>query len=312
MNATTISSQRSLLLEHFNSITAENEMKFERLHPAKDRYTFEQADRLVGFAREHGMKMRGHTLVWHNQTPSWVFQDGNGMAAGREHLLSRMKQHIQTVVSRYSDDIYCWDVVNEVIADEGSEPLRKSPWLDIVGPDFIDKAFEFAHEADPKAQLFYNDYNECSPEKRERIYSLVRGLMDRGVPIHGVGLQGHWKLYGPTLDSIRAAIERYAELGLKLQITELDISVYEHEDRRTDLKAPTAEMIAMQEERYESIFRLFREYKDVITGVTFWGAADDYTWLDNFPVKGRKNWPFLFDEQQRPKRAFDKVIGTGS
>ncbi|MBO9600372.1 MAG: endo-1,4-beta-xylanase, partial [Cohnella sp.] len=220
VNATTISSQRSLLLEHFNSITAENEMKFERLHPEEDRYTFEAADRLAGFAREHGMRMRGHTLVWHNQTPAWVFQDAGGTTVSKERLLSRMKEHIDTVVSRYRNDIYCWDVVNEAIADEGPEPLRQSPWLEIAGPGFIDKAFEFAHEADPTAQLFYNDYNECFPEKRERIYSLVRGLLDRGVPIHGVGLQGHWNLYGPTLDTIRASIERYAELGLKLQLTE--------------------------------------------------------------------------------------------
>lgn len=309
VNAETIHTQRELLAKHFGSVTAENEMKFENVHPSEDVYTFEAADRIAAFAREHGMKLRGHTLVWHNQTPAWMFQDDSGRPVDKMKLLARMKLHIEKVVGRYKDDIYCWDVVNEAVSDEGPETLRRSPWLDIAGPDFIAKAFEYAHEADPKALLFYNDYNEINEGKRERIYALVRSLVERGVPIHGIGLQAHWSLRSPAADDIRAAIERYAELGLKLQITEMDLSVFDWEDRRADLKQPTPEMLSLQAERYETVFRIFREYREVITGVTFWGAADDYTWLDDFPVKGRKNWPFLFDEAHRPKPAFARVIG---
>lgn len=306
----TIVTQGSLLAYHFNSLTAENVMKFESLHPQEDVYSFEDADVIAAFAKEQGMALRGHTLVWHNQTPDWLFEDGRGGLVPRDVLFARLQEHIQTVVGRYKDVIYSWDVVNEVISDDAGDEnafLRPSKWLDIAGEDFIAKAFEFAHEADTQALLFYNDYNESHPHKRERIYRLVRSLLDQGVPIHGVGLQAHWNLYDPSLDDIRAAIERYAQLGLQLQLTELDVSVFRFEDRRTDLAHPTQEMLKLQAIRYESIFRVLHEYREHISAVTFWGAADDYTWLDDFPVRGRKNWPFLFDETQRPKEAYQRV-----
>ncbi|WP_314002972.1 endo-1,4-beta-xylanase [uncultured Paenibacillus sp.] len=308
VNPRTIRSQRELLAYHFNSLTPENEMKFESLHPAEDRYTFEQADEIADFAASNGKKLRGHTLVWHNQTTDWLFQDGKGGTVDAETLLARMKSHIHTVMKRYKDRIYAWDVVNEVIADEGPELLRRSKWLDIAGEGFIAKAFEYAHEADPNAELYYNDYNESHSAKREKIYTLVKGLIDRDVPIHGVGLQAHWNIHQPGLDEIRAAIERYASLGLQLQITELDVSVFDHEDRRTDLTEPSERMKDLLAERYGRFFELFREYRQHVAAVTFWGAADDYTWLDDFPVKGRKNWPLLFDERHRPKEAFWRVV----
>ncbi|MEK5059112.1 1,4-beta-xylanase [Paenibacillus sp. FSL H7-0326] len=312
VNPRTIESQRSLLKYHFNSLTAENEMKFSSVHPQEDLYTFENADIIAAFAREQGMALRGHTLVWHNQTPDWLFENESGGLVESDVLMERLRSHIQTVVGRYKDVIYCWDVVNEVISDDEKDEsayLRSSRWLDIAGESFIAKAFEFAHEADPKALLFYNDYNESNPHKRERIYRLVRSLLDQGVPIHGIGLQAHWNLYAPSLDDIRSAIERYAQLGLQLQLTELDVSVFRFEDRRTDLVHPTKDMLELQAERYESIFRLLHEYREHISAVTFWGAADNYTWLDDFPVQGRKNWPFLFDEKQRPKEAYQRVAG---
>ncbi|SFF08248.1 endo-1,4-beta-xylanase [Paenibacillus catalpae] len=309
VNSRTIVSQSALLQQHYNSLTAENEMKFESLHPKEHLYTFEQADRIAGFARENGMKLRGHTLVWHNQTPEWVFEDGNGGLAGRDLLLARMKSHIETVVQRYKDTIYCWDVVNEAVTDAGEETLRPSKWLNGIGEDYIEQAFRFAHEADPNALLFYNDYNECNPGKREKIYSLVKSLLENGAPVHGIGLQAHWNLFDPSMDLIREAIERYASLGFKLQVTEMDVSMFAFDDRRTDLAAPSAEMMRLQEERYKQFFELFREYKEVLTSVTFWGAADDYTWLDHFPVRGRKNWPLLFDTEQRPKEVVKEIIG---
>ncbi|PZD94480.1 1,4-beta-xylanase [Paenibacillus sambharensis] len=307
VNLKTIESQQGVLSRHYNSITAENDMKFERLQPEEGRYTFEAADRIAAFADEHSMKLRGHTLVWHNQTPQWVFEGRDGQPADRELLLSRMKSHIDTVVGRYKGRAYAWDVVNEVIEDKSDIWLRSSPWLDIAGEDFIAEAFRYAHEADPAAILFYNDYNESDPVKRDKIIRLLRSLKEKDVPVHGMGMQGHWNLNGPGLDEIRAAIEGYASLGLQVQITELDISVFDFEDRRTDLVRPTAEMEEKQAERYDAVFRMLREYRDVITAVTFWGAADDYTWLDDFPVRGRKNWPFVFDEKHEPKPSFQRI-----
>ena len=307
VNPVTIESQKQLLISHVNSLTAENHMKFEHLQPEEGRFTFDIADRIVDFARSHHMAVRGHTLVWHNQTPDWVFQDGQGHFISRDVLLERMKSHISAVVRRYKGKVYCWDVVNEAVADEGSEWLRSSKWRQIIGDDFIEQAFLCAHEADPDALLFYNDYNECFPKKREKIYTLVKSLRDKGIPIHGIGMQAHWSLTRPSLDEIRAAIERYASLDVVLHITELDVSMFEFHDHRKDLAAPTNEMIERQAERYEQIFTLFKEYRDVIESVTFWGMADDYTGLDYFPVQGRKNWPFLFDEQHEPKSAFWRV-----
>lgn len=312
VNPRTIIRAGDLIAKHYNSLTAENEMKFASLHPAEETYTFEEADKIAAFAREHGKKMRGHTLVWHNQTTDWLFQEADGGPVNRDKLFDRLKSHIDTVVKRYKEDIYAWDVVNEVIADEGPDLLRPSKWLDIAGPGFIAKAFEYAHEADPKAQLFYNDYNESNPLKRDKIYSLVKSLLEQDVPVHGIGLQAHWNLYSPGLDEIRAAIEKYASLGLRLQLTELDVSMFRHDDLRKDLVRPAGEMLEQQEKRYEELFNLLAEYRNHIDAVTFWGAADDYTWLSDFPVRGRKNWPLLFDESHEPKGSFWRVIKQSS
>ncbi|MFD3259104.1 endo-1,4-beta-xylanase [Paenibacillus lentus] len=312
VNPLTIRTQEELLAYHFNSITAENEMKFASLQPEEGVYAFDEADRLAAFAREHGMVMRGHTLVWHNQSTGWLFEDKQGNPIDKATLLERMKSHIHTVVGRYKDDIYAWDVVNEVIEDEGDGLLRRSKWLDIAGPEFIARAFEYAHEADPHAVLFYNDYNESHPAKRDKIYTLVKSLLEQDVPIHGIGLQAHWNVYDPSLDEIRAALEKYASLGLQLQLTELDMSMFRFDDKRTDLTEPSAELLELQAERYDRIFKLLKEYRNEITSVTFWGAADDYTWLDDFPIRGRKNWPFLFDGLHRPKPAFYRLTELAS
>ncbi|KAA9005335.1 endo-1,4-beta-xylanase [Paenibacillus spiritus] len=302
-----LEAQGDFIAGHFSSVTAENEMKPEEIHPEEERYDFAAADRIIDWAGKNGIAVRGHTLVWHNQVPAWMFLEKDGTPVARERLLERMREHIRTVVGRYKGRAYAWDVVNEAVDDKTDRALRPSPWLDIIGPDFIQAAFEAAHEADPEALLFYNDYNETDPVKREKIYELLRSLLEQGAPIHGVGLQAHWNIYEPSLAEIREAIERYASLGLRLHITELDLSMYRFEDRRNDLDFPSVEMMSLQRQRYEEIFGLFREYADVIDSVTFWGVADDYTWLDYFPVRGRKNWPFLFDEKLRPKASFWSV-----
>ncbi|WP_257009779.1 endo-1,4-beta-xylanase [Evansella halocellulosilytica] len=307
VNQQTLQTEQNLIKKHFNSLTAENEMKFEHLQPAEGQFSFEYADKLVSFANDNGKKVRGHTLVWHNQTSDWLFTDSAGKTIDRETLLARMENHIGTVVRRYKEEVYCWDVVNEAVADHSQALLRDSNWLSIIGEDFIEKAFHFAHSANPEALLFYNDYNESDPDKSDKIFQLVCSLVEREVPIHGVGLQAHWNLYKPSYDEIRKAIEKYASLGLQLHITEMDVSAFEWNDRRTDLKEPLKEMLYLQAERYDQFFQIFREYKDHITSVTFWGVSDHYTWLNDFPVKGRRNWPFVLDHNGNPKPAFQRV-----
>jgi endo-1,4-beta-xylanase len=300
VNPQTLQTHRHLIKGHFSSITAEDEMKFDRLQPEEGRFDFAEADAIVAFARENGLLIRGHTLVWHNQTPEWVFLDKEGRPAPRELVLQRMEEHITTVLSRYKADIKVWDVVNEVVSDREGYLRVKSPWYQRTGEEFIGRAFTCAHRVDPEAKLFYNDYNAAVPEKRERIVKLLRDLLDRGVPVHGMGIQGHWTIYDPSLSEIEAAIEAYAALGLEVQITELDVSLYHWSDTG-NFRVPPPELLSRQAERYRQIFELFRRYRGVITGVTLWGPADDRTWKDNFPVRGRKDWPLLFDENHRLK-----------
>lgn len=299
-----------LIIHEFNSLTPENAMKMGPIHPEEHRYDWKDADAIVDFAIRHGMKVRGHTLCWHEQTPAWLFKDATGKQVTKDILLQRLKAHITAVVSRYKGKIYAWDVVNEAIDDDSSRFLRNSPWLQICGDEFIKKAFEWAHQADPDAQLFYNDYNTERGEKRERVYRLLKQLVDAGVPITGVGLQGHWSIYEPSEKQLKDAILRFSSLGLKVQITELDISIYPWEkfkrDRRPgETDAFTPELEQQQITQYEKVFSIFR--KTPITGVTFWNVTDKHTWLDNYPVPGRKNYPLLFDTAGHPKKAYWKV-----
>jgi endo-1,4-beta-xylanase len=216
-------------------------------------------------------------------------------------------------VKRYKGKIYAWDVVNEAIADNPNEFLRNSDWYKICGEDFIAEAFRYAHAADPKAVLFYNDYNTERPEKMERIYKLLKKLKDAKVPIDAVGLQGHWSLVEPTEQELRTTIERFASLGLKVQVTELDVSVYPWEkDRRAkrpeESDAYTPEMQAKQSAQYKLFFKVFRDEAKYMTGITFWNISDHYSWLDTYPVAGRKNHPLLFDENFKPKPAYYEVV----
>lgn len=298
-----------LLKTHFNSITAENAMKPEEIQPVEGKFNFEKTDKMKEFAVQNNMKMRGHTFVWHNQTPDWMFVDKNGNQASKELLLGRLKEHVKAVCNRYSDIVYAWDVVNEAIEDKSGELLRDTRWLNILGKDYIKYAFEIVKEADSKAALFYNDYNNEMPEKLEKSYNMLKDLVEKGTPIDGVGIQAHWNIRDINLiDNLKRAIEKYASLGLKMQITELDVSMFGFEDKRTDMLEPTAEMVNVQAEVYNNIFSVFRQYRDVITGVTLWGISDKYTWKDNFPVRNRKDWPLLFDVNGEPKSAFYKIV----
>jgi endo-1,4-beta-xylanase len=305
--------ESALILQHFGSMTPENAMKMQPIHPKEDTYFWEDADMIVDFAQKNKLKLRGHTLCWHNQAPDWMFKDKEGNQVSKEVLLQRLKDHIFTVVKRYKGKIYAWDVVNEAISDNPKEFLRNSLWYQICGEDFIIKAFEYAHEADPEALLFYNDYNTEIPEKRERVYKLLKKLVDAKVPIHGVGLQAHWSIFSPTEQELRDALDKYASLGLKIQITELDVSVYESEIDTREKKPDeadtfTPELEQKQIEKYKMFFKVLREYKKTLTSVTFWNISDKYSWLDYFPVKGRKNYPLLFDQNLQPKKVYWEVI----
>ncbi len=304
----------ALILQQFNSLTPENAMKMGPIHPEENRYFWNDADSIVAFAQAHGLRVRGHNLCWHNQTPRWLFRDSAGKNVSKEVLLQRLKDHITTVVNRYKGKIYAWDVVNEAISDKPDEYLRPSLWYQICGEDFIIKAFEYAHAADPRAVLFYNDYNEINASKREKIYKLVKSLKDAGVSIGGVGLQGHWAINEPSRQQLDSTIKKFAELGVKIQITELDISVYPKEHNARERKpadadtAFTAEKENKQRDVYKMCFEVFRKYKKFITGVTFWNVSDRRSWLDNFPVRGRKDYPLLFDKNLKPKKAYWDVV----
>ncbi len=305
--------EAGLILSQFNSLTPENAMKMGPIHPEENRYYWKDADSIVSFAQKNGLKVRGHNLCWHEQTPRWIFKDAEGKEVTKEVLLKRLHDHITTVVNRYKGKIYAWDVVNEAIDDNPSNFLRNSMWYKICGEDFIFKAFEYAHEADPEAVLFYNDYNTERPEKRERVYKLLKKLVDAKIPINAVGLQAHWSLEEPSQQELIETIKRFSSLGLKVQITELDVSVYPWEKEKRSLKpgesdAFTPEAEQKQVNKYAEVFKIFRDYKSVISGVTFWNVSDKYSWLDEYPVVGRKNYPLLFDQNYQPKKAYWSVV----
>lgn len=303
----------ALIVDHFNSITAENAMKMGPIHPKENEYNWKDADSIYTFAKKHGIKMRGHTLCWHSQAPAWMFKNEKGDTVTKEVLLQRLKDHITTVVNRYKDHIYGWDVVNEVIDDRDSVFYRNSAWYKICGEDFIFKAFEYAHAADPKAILFYNDYNTENPKKREKIYQMVKKMKDSGIPIHAMGLQGHWSINNPPQEELEKSIQMFSSLGLQVQVTELDVSVYAGRQggqliqgqQRDTSSTFTPEMEQLQRDKYKMMFEVFRKYRDKITGITFWNLSDRSSWLDG---RGRKNYPLLFDTNRQPKKAYWDVV----
>lgn len=297
--------EAELIKKHFNSITAENVMKPGPIHPKEDSFAWENADKIVEFAVANGMKVRGHTLCWHSQTADWMFQDEEGNQVSREVAMARLKDHITAVVSRYKGKVYAWDVLNEVIQDRDTNTIfRETPWYKIIGEEYVAKVFEWAHEADPDALLVYNDYNTENPDKRDRIYTMLKNLLDAGVPVHAVGLQGHWNITDPTEENLRASIDKFASLGLKVQVTELDVSIY---GSRTDTIGIgfTPEREQKQIDLYKMAFNVFREKKDVINSVTFWNVTDRRSWRDR---RDMKVYPLLFDENAEPKKVFWEVV----
>ena len=316
--------ETALIKAQFNSISPANLLKWEAVHPGLDSYNFAPADRYVEFGVENHMFIVGHVLIWHNQTPRWVFQDGQGNPVDRNTLLARMRAHIFAVVGSYKGKIGGWDVVNEAL-DEGGR-LRQSPWFKIIGEDYIAKAFEFAHEADPNAQLYYNDYSLENSSKRLGAIALIQKLRSQGIPVAGVGLQGHYKLNWPSTMQLDQTIEAFAQIGVKVNLTELDMDVLPPATRSQ--AADITMNFALQAKlnpytnglpdsiqqnlakRYADLFAVLVKHHKDVNRVTFWGVTDADSWLNNWPVRGRTAYPLLFDRNCQPKPAFDAVIQT--
>jgi len=312
----------ALVKAQFNAISPENILKWESVHPRLGTYDFAGPDRYVAFGETNGMFIVGHTLVWHNQVPRWVFQDSAGRPVSRDTLINRLRDHITTVVGRYKGRVKGWDVVNEALNEDGT--LRRSPWFNIIGEEYIAKAFQFAHDADPNAELYYNDYSVENAPKRNGAVRLITQLRAQGIPVKAVGLQGHNKMDWPTVAQQDSTIAAFAALGVKVMITELDVDVLPPATpNRTAEVSIRAEAPASSNpyvnglpdslqqalaRRYADLFGVYLKHRDVVTRVTFWGVADGDSWLNNWPARGRTSYPLLFDRQGRPKPAFDAVI----
>lgn len=316
--------EAAIVEAQFNTISPEDVLKWESIHPQPGKFDFSLADRYVAFGVKNKMFIIGHNLIWHSQTPDWVFHNADGSLVDRDTLLARMREHISTVVGRYQGKIGGWDVVNEALNGDGT--LRNSLWRQIIGDDYLAKAFEFAHAADPKAQLYYNDFSCEDLPKRTGMLALLKTLQSQGVKITGVGLQGHYRLDGPPVSDVDETISAISKRGLKVMITELDIDVLPRVDQargadvslkvegRADLNPYTnglPDSVQQQlAQRYADLFSVFVKHRGEITRVTFWGVADGDSWLNRWPVEGRTSYPLLFDRQGKSKLAFQSVIKT--
>lgn len=308
-----------LLKKHVNMLVAENVMKPALLQPTEGNFQWEQADKIVEFAKENDMELRFHTLVWHNEIPDWFFEDEEGKPMieetdpekcelNKKLLLERLETHVYTVVDRYKDDIKSWDVVNEVVEPDDPDGMRNSLWYQLTGTEYIETAFRAARKAGGEdIKLYINDYVTEDPVKRDRLYELVKELLDKGVPIDGVGHQTHIDIYWPPIDRIIESMQKFHELGLDNIITELDMSIYAWEDHGDYGDNIPENVIDIQAQRYKELFEALRENSDILSAVVFWGFSDSHTWLDSFPVN-QNDAPFLFDEDFRAKPAYWGVV----
>jgi endo-1,4-beta-xylanase len=315
----------SIVQKQFNTITAENVMKWQPIHPEQGKYNFEPADRFIEYGIKHNMFIVGHTLVWHWQTPQELFTNSAGKFLDRQSMLERMKEHIFTVVGRYKGKVKGWDVVNEALDDSGN--ISKTKWAETVGEDFIEKAFEYAHEADPDAELYYNDFLIDRPAKRDGAIRIVRRLQLKGLRIDGVGLQWHCGLDYPVRSEFSAFVDSISSLGLKVMITELDVDIlpsasdYRGADLSKNAKLkkelnPYTDGLPDEKQkqladRYAELFSMLLEKQGKISRITLWGVTDGASWLNDWPIRGRTNYPLLFDRNNKPKPAFFSVTEIG-
>lgn len=300
--------QMALIRQQFNSITAENDMKPQPTEPSEGQFNWAGADRIANFCRQNGIRLRGHCLMWHAQIGRWIYEDADGKPLEKEEMFRRMREHIHAVVNRYKDVVYAWDVVNEAMTDDrnASDPYRQSAMYKIAGDEFIANAFRYAREADPDGLLFYNDYNETDPVKSQRIFDMVKKMKANGVPIDGIGMQGHYNIYGPAEEEIDRAITLYKQVVKHIHVTELDVRA--NEEMGGQLQFSQEGMTVSDSlkqhlaDQYARIFRVLRKHKDVIDNVTFWNLSDRDSWL------GARNYPLLFDTDYKPKKAYDYVL----
>jgi len=314
-----------LIEKHFNSVVAENCMKSEKIQPKQGEFTFDDADKFIAFAEARNMFVIGHCLVWHSQAPGWFFVDSQGKDVSRDTLVARMKTHIQTVVSRYKGRVHGWDVVNEAFEDDGQ--YRQSKFYQIIGPEYIDLAFKFANEADPDAELYYNDYSMAKPGRRDAVVKLVTDLKQKGIRIDAVGMQGHITLDYPLFTDYEKSIVAFAKTGVQIMVSELDITVlpnpFENTSADIALNAQyTKEMNPYPNgmpdsisqaltDRYINLFSLLLKYKENVSRVTLWGLTDNQSWRNDWPIAGRVDYPLLFNRDYRPKPLVDKLIEIG-
>ncbi len=307
----------SLIKKEFNAITPENIMKSMFTHPQKDKYDFALSDKFVAYGEKNKMFIHGHTLIWHSQLAPWMEK-----IADSTEMKAFMKDHITTIVSKYKGRINSWDVVNEALNDDGT--LRQSIFLKTLGEKYLVDAFKLAEKADPKAELYYNDYNIEEPAKRVGAIALIKKIKAAGGKVDGVGIQGHWRLQSPSIEEIEKSILEYSALGIKVAFTELDITVlpnpwdlkgadvnqnFEGSAKMNPYPEKLPDSIQKQlAERYASIFKLFLKHKDKISRVTFWGVYDGQSWLNDWPIKGRTNYPLPFDADLRHKQAYDSIL----
>ncbi|WP_116789212.1 endo-1,4-beta-xylanase [Flavobacterium psychrotrophum] len=313
---------QNIIKQHFNSLSPENDLKWEKIHPKPEVYDFTAADAYVNFGTQNNMFTIGHTLVWHSQTPDWVFEDYKGKPLTREALLTRLEEHINTVVGRYKGKIKGWDVVNEALNEDGT--LRDSKWLKIIGEDFIAKAFEFAQKADPEAELYYNDYNLYKAEKRAGAVRIIKSLKGKGIKITAVGEQAHYSLAEPDIATVEKTIIDFAATGVAVNFTELDINVLPDggatntadvsntaqysEKYNPYVKGLPVNVIDSLASRYGSLFRLFVKYDASIDRITFWGLTDGDSWLNDWPIRGRTNYPLLYNRDFTIKQPVKDAI----
>lgn len=312
----------SLIVKHFNSIVAENCMKSEVIQPVEGEFNFTLSDQFVDFGVKNNMFIIGHTLVWHSQAPKWFFTDAKGLTVTREVLIERMHKHISTVVGRYKGRVQAWDVVNEAVNDDGT--MRETPFLKIIGSDYLKLAYQFAHEADPDAELQYNDYSMAKPEKRNAVVKMVKELQAEGIKITAIGMQGHIGLDYPSESDFENSIEAFAALGIKIMITEMDITVLPEPQKNmgaeisinmnydsimNPYKNGLPDSVAgLLSDRYVAFFKLFLKHKDQISRVTLWGLTDSDSWRNGWPIRGRTDYPLLFDRNYKPKSFVETIM----
>jgi endo-1,4-beta-xylanase len=321
---------QAIVVKQFNTVTLENSMKAGLINPQPGVFRFEPGDAYVEFGKKNNMFIVGHTLVWHNQTPAWFFQDEKGNPKSKEAVAERLHEHIKTVAGRYAGKVQAWDVVNEVIDDDGN--YRATTWVKGIGDgdELVKLAFKYAAQYAPNTELYYNDFNAWRPTKRDGIVKMVKMLQKAGIRIDGIGIQGHWGLNYPKTEYIEAAIDAYAALGLKVMITELDVDVlpltkegqvigqgmsekqFQNEEFKTFLDPyPNGLPDSVQKaltDRYAQLFEIFYRKRDKIDRVTMWGIHDGMSWKNGYPIPNRTNYPLVWDRNRQPKPAFDAIL----